>query len=37
MMVTSLKKLMARHWWAMAEADIKAVMKAVHDPGCVFL
>ena len=37
MTVTSLKKLMVKHWQAMAEADVKAVMKAVHDPGCVFL
>ena len=35
--VTSLKHLMVKHWRAMAEADIEAVMKAVHDPGCMFL
>ena len=35
--VTSLKKLMAKHWRAMAEADVDVVMKAVHDLGCVYL
>ena len=34
--VTSLKQLMAKHWRAMAEADVEVVMKAVHDPGCVY-
>ena len=36
-MVTSPKHLMAKHWRAMAEADIEAMMKAVHDLNCVFL
>ena len=35
--VTSLKKLMAKHWKAMAEADVEVVMKAVHDLGCIYL
>ena len=35
--VTSLKCLMAKHWRAMAEADIETIMKSVHDPGCMFL
>ena len=36
-MVTSLKCLMAKHWRAIAEADVEAIMKVVHDLGCVFL
>ena len=35
--VTSLRKLMAKHWRAMAKADVDVVMKAVHDLGCVYL
>ena len=35
--VSSLKCFMAKHWRAMAEGDIEAVMKSVHDPGCLFL
>ena len=36
-MITSLKKLMVKHWWQMAEADMDAVLKSIHDPSCVYL
>ena len=35
--ITSLKKLMTNHWWQMAEADVKVVLKLIHDPSCVYL
>ena len=35
--VTSLKKLMVKHWWQMAEADVEVVLKSIHDPSCVYL
>ena len=35
--VTSLKKLMVKHWWQMAEADMEVVLKSIHDPSCVYL
>ena len=35
--VTSLKKLMVKHWWQMAEADVDAVLKSIHDPSCIYL
>ena len=35
--VTSLKKLMVKHWQQMAEADIEVVMKSIHNPSCVYL
>ena len=35
--VTSLKKLMVKHWQQMAEADVDAVLKSIHDPSCVYL
>ena len=35
--ITSLKKLMVKHWWQMAEADVEVVMKSIHDPSCVYL
>ena len=35
--VTSLKKLMVKHWWQMAEADMEVVMRLIHDPSCVYL
>ena len=35
--VMSLKKLMVKHWWQMAEADIKVVLRSIHDPSCVHL
>ena len=35
--VTSLKKLMVKHWQQMAEADVEVGMKLIHDPSCVYL
>ena len=35
--VTSLKKLMVKHWWQMAEAGIKVVLRSIHDPSCIYL
>ena len=35
--IASLKKLMAKHWSQMSEADIKVVMKSTHNPSCVYL
>ena len=35
--ITSLKKLIVKHWRQMAEADVEIVMKSIHDPSCVYL
>ena len=35
--ITSLKKLMVKHWQQMAEADMDAVLKSIHDPSCIYL
>ena len=35
--ITSLKKLMVKHWQQMAEADVDVVLKSIHDPSCVYL
>ena len=35
--VTSLKKLMVKHWQQMSQADIEVVMKLIHNPSCVYL
>ena len=35
--VTSLKKLMVKHWRQMAEANVDVVLKSIHDPSCVNL
>ena len=35
--ITSLKKLMVKHWWQMAEADVEVVLKSIHDPSCIYL
>ena len=35
--ITSLKKLMVKHWWQMAEANVELVLKSIHDPSCVYL
>ena len=35
--VMSLKKLMVKHWWQMAEADVEVVMRSIHNPSCVYL
>ena len=35
--ITSLKKLMVKHWCQMLEVDIEVIMKLIHDPSCVYL
>ena len=35
--VMSLKKLMVKHWWQMAEADVEVVLRSIHDPSCIYL
>ena len=35
--VTSLKKLMVKHWQQMAEANVEVVLKSIHDPSCIYL
>ena len=35
--ITSLKKLMVKHWWQMVEANVDVVLKSIHDPSCVYL
>ena len=35
--IASLKKLMAKHWCQMLEANIEVIMKSIHDPSCVYL
>ena len=35
--IMSLKKLMVKHWWQMAEADMEVVLKSIHDPSCIYL
>ena len=35
--VISLKKLMVKYWWQMAEADVEVVMRLIHDPSYVYL
>ena len=35
--VTSLKKLMVKHWWQMAEANVEVVLRSIHNPSCVYL
>ena len=35
--VTSLKKLMVKHWWQMVEANMDAVLKSTHNPSCIYL
>ena len=35
--ITSLKKLMVKHWWQMAEADVEVILRYIHDPSCVYL
>ena len=35
--VMSLKKLMVKHWWQVAEVDIKVVLRSIHNPSCVYL
>ena len=35
--IMSLKKLMVKHWWQMAEANVEVVMRSIHDPSCIYL
>ena len=35
--ITSLKKLMVKHWQQMSEANVEVVIKSIHDPSCVYL
>ena len=35
--ITSLKKLMVKHWQQMAEANVEMVMKSIHNPSCIYL
>ena len=35
--ITSLKKLMVKHWQQMAEVDVEVVMKLIHDLSCIYL
>ena len=35
--ITSLKKLMVKHWQQMAEADMYVVIQSIHDSNCVYL
>ena len=35
--VTSFKKVMAKHWVGMAEADVNNIIKTVRDPSCLHL
>ena len=35
--ITSLKKRMVKHWWQMAEANVDAVLKSIHNPSCIYL
>ena len=35
--ITSLKKLMVKHWQQMAEVNVDVGLKSIHDPSCVYL
>ena len=35
--IMSLKKLMVKHWWQLAEADVEVVLRSIHDPSCIYL
>ena len=35
--VAALRKTMAKHWCQMAEANVDLVLRAVHDPACMYL
>ena len=35
--ITSLKKLMVKHWWQMTEANMEVVLKSIHNPSCIYL
>ena len=36
-MVTSLKKVMAKHWVGMAEVEVNNIVKTIRDPSCLHL
>ena len=36
-MVTSLKKVMGKHWGGMAEVDVNNIVKTIRDPSCLHL
>ena len=35
--ITSLKKLMVKHWHQMSEAEVDIIMKSIHNPSCMYL
>ena len=35
--ITSLKKLMVKHWQQMAKANVDVVLRSIHDSSCVYL
>ena len=35
--VTSLKKVMVKHWGGMAEVDVNNIVKTIRDPSCLHL
>ena len=35
--ITSLKKLMVKHWQQMAKANMDVVLQSIHDSSCVYL
>ena len=35
--ITSLKKLMVKHWQQMAKADVDVVLRSIHNSNCVYL
>ena len=35
--IMSLKKLMVKHWWQMAEADMEVVLRSIHNPSYIYL
>ena len=35
--IMSLKKLMVKHWWQMAEANMEVVLKSIHNSSYVYL
>ena len=35
--VAALKKVMVKHWRQMSGANVDLVLKAIHNPSCVYL
>ena len=35
--VAALMRIMVKHWKQMSEANVNLVLKAIHDPSCVYL